>query len=724
MSATPTPTRNPGQFTETRILNPRTVWLVRFIWLAAVLLLLFVTITGLTRFIQQPIQSCLCESIRFIDQRDGLIVLNIYHGGSAAGKIENGDVLVAINGERLPVGISPEEAYHLTTVYPPETTLTLTVRTGDGPEGVVTLDTVWPLGNLSAPLVIMIDIIIVVWSIGIALFIAIRRSDDWMALFTSYVLLAFGITGMLTIGYGWTGDAWKLFRLFFNINGNFLPVLLLMIFPDGKPAPRWSLAIPITFGLWYLITNFLFIPIDPLLDTSIYIGFALSFVLILRHRYIHVFTPMRRQQTKFVLLGIALWLFTNGFLQLVQSMFLTVGQDAIASALDIPFLVLLNLVTLIVPVSIMFAILRFGLYDIDLVINRSLVYGAVSLGILVIFGIGFVAAYVITQQIFGVEYAVVPLAVGTLLSVIAFNRLRSGAQRFVDRRIYKLNFDLDQLAKAQETPNVKNPGALTGKTIGGFKVLGVLGKGGMGEVYQGETDGKSVALKILPEDLAQKSDFLSRFEREASIMRSLDHPNIVKLVSSGEQDNVHYLAMEYVQGTDLSSRLSRTGKMTYEDGCVLLRELAAALDHAHLHGLVHRDIKASNVLLRGDDPPQVLLTDFGIAKIKDATTRYTASGAIGTIDYMAPEQIMAAKEVDKRADIYALGIMAYEILTGELPFKGGAARVMFAHLQQPPPDACDVVAEIPKRTARAIQRAMSKVPEDRYNSAGEFAMAL
>src|SRR6185369_13477347 len=97
-------------------------------------------------------------------------------------------------------------------------------------------------------------------------------------------------------------------------------------------------------------------------------------------------------------------------------------------------------------------------------------------------------------------------------------------------------------------------------------------------------------------------------------------------------------------------------------------------------GLVHRDIKPSNVMVRGDDPMPAVLMDFGIAKIKDAATRYTGSGAIGTIDYMAPEQIMAAKEVDKRADIYALGVMAYEMLTGEKPFKGGAAQVMFAHL--------------------------------------------
>jgi eukaryotic-like serine/threonine-protein kinase len=129
-------------------------------------------------------------------------------------------------------------------------------------------------------------------------------------------------------------------------------------------------------------------------------------------------------------------------------------------------------------------------------------------------------------------------------------------------------------------------------------------------------------------------------------------------------------------------------------------------------------------MLRSDDPPQVVLMDFGIAKIRDAVTRYTGSGAIGTIDYMAPEQIVAAKEVDKRADIYALGVMAYEMLTGEKPFTGGAAQVMFAHLQQPAPDVYDTGQDIPMSAAHAIQRAMAKDAQDRYASAGEFVAAL
>jgi serine/threonine-protein kinase len=116
--------------------------------------------------------------------------------------------------------------------------------------------------------------------------------------------------------------------------------------------------------------------------------------------------------------------------------------------------------------------------------------------------------------------------------------------------------------------------------------------------------------------------------------------------------------------------------------------------------------------------------DFGVARIDDGRTRFTGTGAVGTIDYMAPEQIMAARDVDARADIYALGVMAYEMLTGERPFKGGPAQVMFAHLNQPPPDPRDVAPDVPRKAAKAIMRAMEKTPEDRFETAGAFIAAL
>jgi serine/threonine-protein kinase len=153
-----------------------------------------------------------------------------------------------------------------------------------------------------------------------------------------------------------------------------------------------------------------------------------------------------------------------------------------------------------------------------------------------------------------------------------------------------------------------------------------------------------------------------------------------------------------------------------------MHDIGAALDAAHQQGFVHRDLKPGNIMIRPNG--QAVLMDFGVTKMTDASSSLTGTGALGTIDYMAPEQIMSAKEVDHRADIYALGVMLYEMMTGERPFKGGPAQVMFAHIQQPPPDPRDINAEIPRHIARAIMQAMSKNPEERFQSAGEFAAAL
>jgi serine/threonine-protein kinase len=374
--------------------------------------------------------------------------------------------------------------------------------------------------------------------------------------------------------------------------------------------------------------------------------------------------------------------------------------------------------------AVALSIICYRLWDIDLTINRTLVYGGLTLLLGAVLIAAFFVLKAVWEAILGSGQEVLAAVLPAVFIALIFNPTRKRVQSFVDRRIYHLNFDLNQLEAAQKLPEVKNPGALTGRTLGGYQVLGVLGKGGMGEVYQAHANGQSVALKILPEDLAKQSEFVSRFEREAATMRALNHPRIVKLLVAGEQDGVRYLALEFVDGKDLSDHIKQHGKLDYDDARSILSDLASALDYAHAQGFVHRDIKPSNVMVRGDDPPQALLMDFGIAKIKDAATRYTGSGAIGTIDYMAPEQILTAKEVDKHADIYALGVLAYEMLTGEKPFKGSAAQVMFAHLQQPPPDAGDVASDVPKSAVQAIERAMAKDAAQRYDSAGEFAAAL
>jgi serine/threonine-protein kinase len=159
----------------------------------------------------------------------------------------------------------------------------------------------------------------------------------------------------------------------------------------------------------------------------------------------------------------------------------------------------------------------------------------------------------------------------------------------------------------------------------------------------------------------------------------------------------------------------------------LLDDVAAALDYAHEQGFVHRDIKPSNIMVRhpgGDTRMDAVLMDFGIAKVRQAQTGLTGSGAIGTIDYMAPEQIMAAHDVGPEADIYALGVVVYEALTGQRPFQGNVGQVVFAHLQQPAPDPRDLVPALSFDTSDAILKALDKDPANRFRTARDFVMAL
>jgi serine/threonine-protein kinase len=187
------------------------------------------------------------------------------------------------------------------------------------------------------------------------------------------------------------------------------------------------------------------------------------------------------------------------------------------------------------------------------------------------------------------------------------------------------------------------------------------------------------------------------------------------------------MVMEFVDGPDLASLLREGESLPLSETFLILEGVASALDYAHKEGLVHRDIKPSNVMLdRGTSGQRPVLMDFGIAKIVGGGTRLTGTGGVlGTLSYIAPEQIRAAADVDRRADIYSLGVMTYQLLTGELPFKSGnPGALLIAHLQQPAPDPRSVNPGIPASVARAVTRAMEKETDARFATAGEFFAAI
>ena len=238
---------------------------------------------------------------------------------------------------------------------------------------------------------------------------------------------------------------------------------------------------------------------------------------------------------------------------------------------------------------------------------------------------------------------------------------------------------------------------------------------------------RRVALKLLAVDLAEDDAFRDRFLRESELAASIDHPNIVPIYEAGATDDLLFIAMRYVEGRDLKERL-RHGRLDPADATGILAQLASALDSAHARGLVHRDVKPSNVLLdtgaRPDGSDHVYLADFGLTRrLADEAGLGEDGRLLGTIDYVAPEQIVGAR-VDGRADVYSLGCLLYECLVGEPPFRRDSElAVVFAHLETEPPAASAVRPEVPAGLDAVIGNALAKEPERRFATCGEFARA-
>ena len=294
---------------------------------------------------------------------------------------------------------------------------------------------------------------------------------------------------------------------------------------------------------------------------------------------------------------------------------------------------------------------------------------------------------------------------------------------FLDRERRK------QLASGHDTPTPT--GDLTGKTLGAYRVLEPLGRGGMAEVYKGYHPllDRYVAIKVLHAHFSADAQFADRFQREAATVAKLRHPNIVQVHDFGVQDGISYMAMEYIDGITLKERMVNAraagSALSLSETISIVQQVAAALDHAHAHGLVHRDVKPANILLRGDTGGrEAILTDFGIAKILEGVQLTTTGMSMGTPDYMAPEQVHG-EPVSARTDVYALGIVLFEMLTGVLPFSADTpVAVLLKHVSDEPPSPRLLVPTLPVAIDEVMQHALAKRPTERYASAGEFAAAV
>jgi serine/threonine protein kinase len=265
---------------------------------------------------------------------------------------------------------------------------------------------------------------------------------------------------------------------------------------------------------------------------------------------------------------------------------------------------------------------------------------------------------------------------------------------------------------------------LTGKTIGGYQIIEEIGQGGMATVYRAHqiSMNRDVAIKILPLQFLHHAASLDRFKQEASIVARLEHRAIVPVHDYGEHEGVPYIVMRYMDGGSVDDLLAKS-PIPPGQTLQIIQQIAPALDYAHREGVLHRDLKPSNILLDANE--DAYITDFGIARILGTpSNRLTTSGVVGTPSYMSPEQAQG-HELDGRSDVYALGVVLFEMLTGVRPFEGESPyNVAVKHVTEAPPSICAVNARLPRSLDAVLYKALAKNRDVRFQTANELAQAL
>jgi len=344
---------------------------------------------------------------------------------------------------------------------------------------------------------------------------------------------------------------------------------------------------------------------------------------------------------------------------------------------------------------------------------------------------------------FGVNVGMAKVKVGGFLDGLRRSRLVE------KNRLDRVLLELERSADGQQTSDVGllsarlvEAGLLTrwqcrkllggrhkGFFLGKYKLLDHLGSGGMSSVYLAEhvLMQRRVAIKVLPKSRVQDSSYLARFHREARAAAALDHRNIVRAYDVDHDGDIHYLVMEHVEGRNLKLVVKEDGPLDYSTAAIYIRQAAEGLAHAHAAGLIHRDVKPSNLLVDGDNVVKVL--DLGLARFSDedkaSLTVAYEENLLGTVDYLAPEQALDSHRVDARADIYGLGCSLYYLLTGHPPFtEGTLPQRLMMHQKQPPPSIRKDRPDAPDGLVEICLRMMAKKPAARYQTASATARAL
>lgn len=275
----------------------------------------------------------------------------------------------------------------------------------------------------------------------------------------------------------------------------------------------------------------------------------------------------------------------------------------------------------------------------------------------------------------------------------------------------------------------KTDDPMIGQILGDYRIVRLLGKGGMSRVYLATDRNlqRDVALKVITLDRDRANELMKRFKREARTIGKLDsHPNIVTVYRYATQEDTHYMAMQLIRGETLTQMLGRLKRkknyMPYADVLNIMRQVAAALDYAHKNQIIHRDVKPSNIMVE-EDTGRVVLMDFGL--VMEAGTESTLGTAFGTPRYIAPEQAISSQQAVPQSDIYSLGVILFEMLTGQVPFdEESAMSLALSHITNPPPSPREIRADLPEAVAKVVLKALEKQPENRFQSASEMVMAL
>lgn len=577
------------------------------------------------------------------------------------------------------------------------------------------------------------------------LIIAWNKSDDWLALLVAFTLIGQGANAFGPLRELLPNPDLKL-------PVNFVISMVLMglplscyLFPDGKIQKRWMVYVAGLWFTWLMVSTFWeSFPINiHERGGNATLRYLLSLLAVLStgiyaqvYRYRNTDNPTKRQQLKWIVFGVAVGILTGIGVNLFMTFFGLTNPSAGSYLIaDIVTQTLSVVAQFTVPVAVVFSILKYRLYDIELVINRSIIYGLLTIVLAVVFGI----------ILFGLQYtyrAITnennPPTIAVVLSTIAVSSLfqptRRVLRRFVNSRIYGMDVDFDEIKRRNEKlEQVSHLPTSTFTTVGGYQGLELIARGGMGEVYKARHPSlnRTVAIKVLSTYFKDDPDFNRRFAREAKTMAQLRHPNIITIHDYGDQDGLPYIVMEYLTGETLSQIIESHDHVPLNEALPLLQDLASALDYAHQQGVIHRDIKPSNVIIEpittstNSRVQRAILMDFGIARFVAENTMITASGdVLGTADYISPEQIHGLTNLDSRTDQYSFGVMTYQLLTGKKPFERNNTWAMIrSHLEEPPPDP-RIVVPMTEQAAHAIQKAMAKKPEERFSSIGEFVQEL